>query len=107
MKQRAVCMGISLAICRIFKELGIPCRYVQGKRGGEGHAWNRVFIMGGWFYIDVTDAISARDPLYHWGMTSFDDGRCIDDIQTAELKCNCPPNYIRKRLNLATRRYLS
>ena len=36
------------------------------------------FIKGGWFYIDVTDAIGAKDPLYHWGMTAFDDERSID-----------------------------
>ena len=94
-KRKAVCMGISLAMCMILKELGIPCRYIQGKRNGEGHAWNMVFIKGGWFYIDVTDAIGAKDPLYHWGMTAFDDERSIDVIQTVELKCNCPPNYIR------------
>lgn len=94
-KRKAVCMGISLAICMLLKELGIPCRYIQGKRDGEGHAWNMVFIMGGWFYIDVTDAIGAKDPLYHWGMTSFEDKRSIESIQTVDLKCNCPPNYIR------------
>lgn len=94
-KRKAVCMGISLAICMIYKELGIPCRYIQGKRNGEGHAWNMVFIKGGWFYIDVTEAIGAGDPLYHWGMTSFDDERCVDDIQIDDLKCNCSPNFIR------------
>ncbi len=93
-KRKAVCMGISLAICRIFKELGIPCRYVHGRRNGEGHAWNKVFIMGGWFYIDVTDAICSQNPLYHWGMTSFEDGRSIDGPPPLELKCNCPPSYI-------------
>lgn len=51
--------------------------------------------QGGWFYIDVTDAIGAGDPLYHWGMTSFDDERCVDDIQIDGLKCNCSPNFIR------------
>ena len=93
-KRKAVCMGISLAMCMILKELGIPCRYVQGKRGGEGHAWNMVFLKGGWFYIDVTDALGAKDPLYHWGMTSFDDERSIDSTPPVELKCNCPSNYI-------------
>lgn len=94
-KRKAVCMGISLAMCMILKELGIPCRYIQGKRNGEGHAWNMVFIRGGWFYIDVTDAIGAKDSLYHWGMTAFDDERNFDVPQTVALKCNCLPNYIR------------
>jgi len=93
--RRAACMGISLAICRIFKELGIPCRYIQGWRNGEGHAWNKVFILGGWFYIDVTDAICSQNPLYHWGITSFEDGRSMEGPPSLELKCNCPPSYIR------------
>ena len=58
----AVCMGITLAVCAIFSELGIPCRYIRGVRDGVGHAWNMVFLRGGWFYIDVTDAIGRRDP---------------------------------------------
>lgn len=78
----------------ILKGLGIPCRYIQGKRNGEEHTWNMVFIMGGWFYIDVTDAIGSKNPLYHWGMTSFEDERIIESIQTVDLKCNCPSNYI-------------
>lgn len=92
--KKAVCMGISLAVCIIFSRLGIPCRYVIGIRNQVGHAWNLVFIRGGWFYIDVTDAIGKRDPFYHWGMTSFD-----DRIMTTEcgelLCCNCDEAYIR------------
>lgn len=91
----AVCMGISLAICSIFKELGIPCRYVRGTRNGEGHAWNMVFLRGGWFYIDVTDAICRKDPLYHWGMVHLLD-RTICESGSETLSCNCTPEFIRK-----------
>ena len=91
----AVCMGISLAVCTIFKELGIPCRYVRGTRNGEGHAWNMVYLRGGWFYIDVTDAICRRDPLFHWGMTNLEDRILCEEI-TENLICNCSPEYIRK-----------
>ena len=91
----AVCMGISLAICSIFKELGIPCKYMRGNRNGEGHAWNMVFIRGGWFYIDVTDAISRKDPLYHWGMVKLQD-RTIQETVSESLTCNCSPEFIRK-----------
>lgn len=91
----AVCMGISLAICSIFKELGIPCRYVRGTRNGEGHAWNMVFLCGGWFYIDVTDAICRKDPLYHWGMVHLLD-RSIFESSSEVLSCNCTPEFIRK-----------
>lgn len=92
---KAVCMGISLAICTIFKELGIPCRYIRGNRNGEGHAWNMVYLKGGWFYIDVTDAICKRDPLFHWGMTTLQD-RILCEKINEKLTCNCSPEYIRK-----------
>lgn len=94
--KKAVCMGISLAICAIFSRLGIPCRYVQGVRNQVKHAWNLVFIRGGWFCIDVTDAIGKRDPYYHWGMTSFDD-RIMTTECGERLCCNCDGAYIRNR----------
>ena len=91
----AVCMGIALGVCAIFKELGIPCRYVRGIRNGEGHAWNMIYLRGGWFYIDVTDAISMRNPLFHWGMTSLHDRVVCEEI-TEKLVCNCTSEYIKK-----------
>ena len=90
----AVCMGITLAVCAIFSELGIPCRYIRGVRDGVGHAWNMVFLRGGWFYIDVTDAIGRRDPFYHWGMTSLND-RTISDQIDVSLDCTCPESFLK------------
>lgn len=90
----AVCMGITLAVCAIFSELGIPCRYIRGMRDGVGHAWNMVFLRGGWFYIDVTDAIGRRDPFYHWGMTSLND-RTVSDQIDVSLECTCPEPFLR------------
>lgn len=95
----AVCMGITLAVCAIFSELGIPCRYIRGVRDGVGHAWNMVFLRGGWFYIDVTDAIGRRDPFFHWGMTSLND-RLVSDQIDVSLKCTCPESFL--RMNGAT-----
>lgn len=90
----AVCMGITLAVCAIFSELGIPCRYIRGVRDGVGHAWNMVFLRGGWFYIDVTDAIGRRDPFYHWGMTSLND-RTVSDQIDVSLECTCPEPFLK------------
>lgn len=89
----AVCMGISLAVCAVFSELGIPCRYIKGMRNGEGHAWNMVFLRGGWFFIDVTDAIGQHDPLHHWGMISCED-RIITDTINVPIKCTCPVSFL-------------
>ena len=90
----AVCMGITLAVCAIFSELGIPCRYIRGVRDGVGHAWNMVFLRGGWFYIDVTDAMGRRDPFYHWGMTSLND-RTVSDQIDVSLDCTCPESFLK------------
>jgi len=95
-ENKAVCMGFSLALCTIFKKLGIPCKYICGQRNGEGHAWNMVYIKGGWFYIDITDAIGARDPLYHWGITTFDDGRVIGTNHGQKLACYCDRQFVLK-----------
>lgn len=91
----AVCMGIALAVCTVFKELGIPCRYIRGIRNGEGHAWNMVYIRGGWFYIDVTDSICRRDSLFHWGMVHLQDRIVCEDV-SEKLVCNCSAGYIKK-----------
>ena len=94
----AVCMGITLAVCIIFNELSIPCRYVHGiRKNGERHAWNLVFLLGGWFYIDVTDAIINKDPLYHWGMVHLTDRTTCERV-TEPLTCNCTPEFIRKMI---------
>lgn len=97
--KRAVCMGFSLAVCAIFKELGIPCKYICGTKNNEGHAWNMIYVMGGWFYIDVTDAIGMKDPLFHWGVTCFDDGRTVITEHGQNLVCHCDKNYIMSAVN--------
>ena len=85
-QNKAVCMGFSLAMCMIMKELGIPCRYVSGKRQGNGHGWNLIYLKGGWFYIDVTDAVCRKDPLYHWGMVNMVLNRTL---YQRKIKKNC------------------
>lgn len=102
-QNQAVCMGFSLAVCAVFKELGIPCQYICGKKNGEGHAWNMVYINGGWFYIDVTDAIKKQDPLFHWGITEFDDGRTISTNHGQNLECHCDRKFIIRKLCLRRR----
>ena len=97
-KQTAVCMGIALGVCAVFSRLGIPCRYIRGERNGVGHAWNMIYVRGGWFFIDVTDAIGMRDPYYNWGITSFDD-RTISDKITVTLNCTVPVPFIRKNIS--------
>ena len=96
-QNKAVCMGFSLAMCMIMKELGIPCRYVSGKRQGNGHGWNLIYLKGGWFYIDVTDAVCRKDPLYHWGMVNMDD-RIMTTPVNERIQCHCPASYVRDNI---------
>ena len=93
--RKAVCMGISLAVCEIFGELGIPCRYMHGNRRGGRHGWNLVYVKGGWFYIDVTDSITMRDPLYGWGITELRD-RTVENPPLERLRCGCDKDFLRR-----------
>lgn len=101
----AVCMGISLAAQMLMKQVGVPCLYLRGKRRPEdamGHAWNLIYC-GGWFHLDVTDAVTFRDPLAFWGVTTMTD-RSLEPGLTlpGPLRCPCPPDFIRQHLGKGT-----
>lgn len=101
----AVCMGISLAAQMLMKQVGVPCLYLQGKRRPEdamGHAWNLIYC-GEWFHLDVTDAVTSRDPLRFWGVTALTD-RSLEPGLTlpGALRCPCPPDFIRQHLRKGT-----
>lgn len=55
---RAVCEGISQALCVMCNIEGIRCVQVTGIQTsnpeGVGHAWNKVFLNGDWYVIDAT-----------------------------------------------------
>ncbi len=55
---RAVCEGISKAMCVLCNIEGIPCVCVTGYQtanpNGAGHAWNKVLIDSKWYVIDAT-----------------------------------------------------
>lgn len=52
--------GICENYSRFFKEccdrLFIPCELVSGNAGSGSHMWNRVYVDGKWYHIDVTFA---------------------------------------------------
>ncbi len=54
----AVCVGYSMALWKILKELNIPCRIILGSvpsvEENNGHAWNQVYINGIWYNVDLT-----------------------------------------------------
>lgn len=96
----AVCMGISLAAQMLMKQVGVPCLYLQGKRRPEdamGHAWNLIYC-GGWFHLDVTDAVTSRDPLRFWGVTALTD-RSLEPGLTLPGALRCP---VRRTLSVNT-----
>lgn len=101
----AVCMGISLATLLLMERMGVPCRYLHGyRREGDtvGHGWNLIYC-GGWFHLDVTDAVTSRDPLRFWGVTTLTD-RSLEPGLTlpGPLRCPCPPDFIRQHLRKGT-----
>lgn len=101
----AVCMGISLATLLLMERMGVPCRYLHGyRREGNtvGHGWNLIYC-GGWFHLDVTDAVTSRDPLRFWGVTTLTD-RSLEPGLTlpGPLRCPCPPDFIRQHLRKGT-----
>ena len=49
-----ICEGYAKAMKLIMDRLGIPCLYVAGYAGGEGHAWNIVALEGMYYHIDLT-----------------------------------------------------
>lgn len=50
----AVCDGYAHAFQKVMNKLKIPCRFVVGRSGGVGHAWNMVKLGGKWYHVDVT-----------------------------------------------------
>jgi hypothetical protein len=64
LNHRAVCEGYSEAFNLFMSLLDIPCHVVVGSAGGEGHAWNLVYLDGEWYHIDCTwdDPVPDRGP---------------------------------------------
>lgn len=56
--KRAVCEGISKSFAVLCNIEGIPCIQVIGFQtnnpNGVGHAWNKVYLDGKWYIVDVT-----------------------------------------------------
>ncbi|MDE5592340.1 MAG: hypothetical protein K2I75_00125, partial [Clostridiales bacterium] len=55
----AVCDGMSKAYALMCNIEGIPCVRVVGRAGKNidtagGHAWNKVFVNGAWYFVDCT-----------------------------------------------------
>lgn len=106
-RRSGVCMGIALAACLLARRLALPCRYVTGQRcvdSTAGHAWNLIYVtcagQSGWFHIDLTDAITQRDPLAFWGITDLaPTGRTLDPsvCLPEPLFCPCPATFLRRQ----------
>lgn len=54
LKKTAVCDGYAHAFDMIMKKLKIKSKFVAGRAGGGGHAWNMVKLGGKWYHVDTT-----------------------------------------------------
>ena len=62
-----VCQGYSSAFMLGMAKLGIPCEMV----GSNTHAWNRVYIDGSWYNVDVTWDDSGSTDKYFMKSDSY------------------------------------
>ncbi|MBE0342496.1 transglutaminase [Paenibacillus sp. 28ISP30-2] len=49
-----VCQGYSLLAYKMLERAGISNRIVEGRAGGQLHAWNLVLLDGHWYHMDTT-----------------------------------------------------
>lgn len=49
-----VCQGYALLTYKMLNEAGITNRIVEGRAGGQLHAWNLVLLDGKWYHLDTT-----------------------------------------------------
>ncbi|MET3209127.1 UNVERIFIED_CONTAM: L-amino acid N-acyltransferase YncA [Paenibacillus sp. PvR008] len=49
-----VCQGYSLLAYKMLERAGITNRIVEGRAGGQLHAWNLILLDGHWYHMDTT-----------------------------------------------------
>ncbi len=67
-KGKGVCSSYAKAFQLICTRLEIPCLYIEGDTSGGRHAWNKVYLDGDWYSIDLT----FDDPIGSKLMVNYD-----------------------------------
>ena len=64
---KGICSDYAAFMAVALRAVGVPCKHVYGKnmRTGNQHAWNEVYLNGGWQIIDVTMAQSRGPKKFH------------------------------------------
>ncbi|MGI5970618.1 MAG: transglutaminase domain-containing protein [Oscillospiraceae bacterium] len=60
--KKGVCYDFSALFAAMCRSQGIPSVITKGYYSGVRHAWNKVYVNGGWYAIDLTYAISNNAP---------------------------------------------
>lgn len=76
LKGKGVCESYARAFQMFMSELGIPNVYVTSD--SLNHAWNMIYVDGGWYHVDVTwdDPGSATTPVSGWESREY---FCVTD----------------------------
>lgn len=80
LKGTGVCESYARAYQMFMSELGIPNVYISSDR--MNHAWNMIYVDGGWYHVDVTwdDPTGGTNPVSGWESTNY---FCMTDAAIA------------------------
>jgi len=60
--KKGICYDFSALFAAMCRSQGIPSVITKGYYDGVRHAWNKVYVNGGWYAIDLTYAITNNAP---------------------------------------------
>ena len=90
----ATCQGISVAVYRLLRELGVDCRVITGTgtkgRDREYHAWNIVCIDGQYYNLDATWDLNDTEEFFLKSDESFAGHERDAEFKTEEFYLRCP-----------------
>lgn len=71
---KGICLDLSALYAAMCHEAGVKCYLVDAQEIGNNkyHTWNRLYLDGEWYDVDITNDISSENKL---GFMGLDDGK--------------------------------